>query len=107
MGITLQTTVSNWSYQPRSQMVNEGAAHKEHKVMRAVCAAVVLDLRVSWTKRLDSSERSFGIMVSHTATQVVHLLPVFSHPTWFYAGANAGSPGRGGCNGHGCIGQQC
>ena len=40
---------TNWSsYQSRSEMVNKGALHKEHKGMRAVCAAVVLDLRVSW-----------------------------------------------------------
>lgn len=31
-------------------VVDDGAAHKEHKPMRALCVAVVLDLRVRPTK---------------------------------------------------------
>jgi len=39
----------NWSnYETKLQL--DGTLHKEHKAMRAVCAAVVLDLRVRSTK---------------------------------------------------------
>lgn len=42
----LQMKFSNSSNQPRAQLAKDGAVVKDHKAMLAVCAAVVIDLRV-------------------------------------------------------------
>lgn len=54
-------TLGDSSYQTRSQTVEEdGALHKEDVVMGALCAAIILDLRVRSTKQFSREKNSLS-----------------------------------------------